>query len=324
MNERQLISYLKRRFEAPANLVSAWMAEDAEVVEIGDPNRYLLVSVDTSSEKADFPSDAPPFEMGYFSTALSLSDIAACGGKPFGILVSCSIPNQFWGRMKEIYDGINTAANDAGTFLLGGDTNSGAELSLSVVSLGFVDKEKILKRKSARLGDLVGVTGELGRFNLGVSQYRNSKGVDYDFMLRQGAPVKEGLVLCGSGFVTSCIDLPDGLSKALLDNMPNERGFLIDDLAIPIDTFKGILGRNNVLSNYDLASNPAGDVELLFTANGDSKEILETMFANERLKLSWIGKVVEGSGIKLLQDGQISSPSIDGFTHSFEGKQLFA
>ncbi|MBI2583101.1 MAG: hypothetical protein HYW25_00405 [Candidatus Aenigmarchaeota archaeon] len=81
MDEMEIIKILRRRLHKPRYL-KTWLDEDCEIIE--SPKGFLLATVDTASEGADFPSDAPNDSIGYFCTSLSLSDIAACGGIPLG------------------------------------------------------------------------------------------------------------------------------------------------------------------------------------------------------------------------------------------------
>lgn len=241
MNERDVIECLRARFAKPPHLQN-WLDDDCEIIDLGD--KTLLISVDTSSEKADFPTETPPEEIGYFSTALSLSDIAACGGDPLGVLVSCSIPPYFANKVAAIYEGIGQAVADAGTYLLGGDTNSAGELSLSVVSIGLVKPKSVLRRHKANVGDLIAVTGVLDRFNYLHYQYGEKSLTSFRY-LRQPAPIRAGKILSQLQGVTSCIDLPDGLVKALNDNIPPGFGFLIHDQDIPVENLPAVKNQPN-------------------------------------------------------------------------------
>lgn len=317
MDEREIVSYLRQRFTKPPHLIN-WLDDDCEIIDLGD--KTLLVSVDTSSEKVDFPSQTPPEEIGYFSTALSLSDIAACGGDPLGVLVSCSIPPYFADKIPAIYEGIAQAVADAGTFLLGGDTNAAGELSLSVVSMGVTRPESVLRRHQAREGDLIGVTGILDRFNSCYDQYMQGLLTEFPKNLRQPAPIRAGRLLSQLGVVTSCIDLPDGLIKALEDNGSPQFGFLIRDRDIPVEN----LTRRKEQPNYLSASQPAGDIELLFTAPPREKKRIQDAFQERNLPLYWIGQVVDRAGIQIeLNNGEIVAPSIQGFVHKLDGYKLF-
>lgn len=317
MNELEVITYLRNRFQKPPHLQN-WLDEDCEIINLG--NKTLLVNVDTSSEKADFPSETPPEEIGYFSTSLSLSDIAACGGEPLGVLVSCSIPPYFADRTKAMYEGIHQAVTDAGTYLLGGDTNSAGELSLSVISLGITKTELVLRRHQGKTGDIVGVTGILDRFNYCYHQYTHGEPVEYAKTLRQPAAVRAGRLLSRLQGVTSCIDLPDGLIKTLNDNSPPGLGFLMRDGDIPVKYLPQVVRQPNYIS----ASQPAGDVELLFTASQHRKDHIKRAFHRNGLPLYWIGNVTDTPGVQIaMQDGQIISPVVSGFVHKLDGYKLF-
>lgn len=318
MNERDVIEYLRTRFTKPPHLQN-WLDDDCEVIDLGD--RALLISVDTSSEKADFPTETPPEEIGYFSTALSLSDVAACGGDPLGVLVSCSIPPYFANKVTAIYEGVGQAIADAGTFLLGGDTNSAGELSLAVVSIGLAKPESVLRRHKAKTGDLIAVTGVLDRFNCLFDQYQEGILTEEMFQkfLRQPAPIRAGKTLSQLQGVTSCIDLPDGLIKALNDNAPPGLGFLIHDNDIPLGN-----PQRAGQARYMSASHPAGDIELLFTASPVQKDQIENSFQHAGLPLYWIGSVTDKPGIQIeMTDGKIVPPIIQGFIHKLDGYKLF-
>lgn len=317
MDEREVITYLRNRFVKPPYLQN-WLDDDCEIIDLGD--KSLLVSIDTSSEKTDFPTETPPEEIGYFSTALSLSDIAACGGDPLGVLVSCSIPPHFANKVAAIYEGIGQAVADAGTFLLGGDTNSAGELSLSVISIGLAKPESVLRRHKANVGDLVAVTGVLDRFNYLHHQYTEGLLTEFPRALRQPAPIRAGKILSQLQGVTSCIDLPDGLVKALNDNMPPRLGFLIQNQDIPIKN----LHEAKQQPNYVSASQPAGDIELLFTASSVQRDCIREAFQNAGLPLYWIGRVNDKSGIQIeMENGELIAPSVSGFVHKLDGYKLF-
>ncbi len=317
MDERDLIKHLGSRLEKPP-ILRNWLDEDCEIIERG--THYQLVTIDTSSEKVDFPSGAPPFEMGYFSASLSLSDISACGGKPEGILVSLSIPPSFDSQVFEIYEGIIQAAQDTGTPILGGDSNSAGELSISIVSIGKVSKNKVLRRKTAKPGDLVGVTGPLGSFNAGYSAFHNHTEVDYQKMLRQPARIVAGQTLADikadTNYEISCIDLPDGLIKSLTDNTPPGMGFSINDGDIPV------VGDADT-PHFISASKPAGDIELLFTANPRLRRVIEIRFATAGQQIFWIGEVISHPEIKISAPGKQFALEIQGFVHKFDGYKLF-
>jgi len=323
MNERELIRYLDKTLPRPPNTLS-WMNEDCEIIELPkNENDLLLVNVDTSTENVDFPIDAPDEEIGYFCTSLSISDVAACGGEPVGVLVSCCVSKLFEGRILGIYEGIKLAASDANTYILGGDTNSSDEFSLSIVTVGRVDRDRVLRRGRAKIGDIIGVTGDLSKFNDGFYDYRTKREIiDYKHMFHQQPPTQKGIILSSLGYVTSCIDLPDGLVKALDDNKGIGYGYLIYDAQIPIDTKRQFHLQNQ--HHFERASYPAGDIELLFTIPPDRKDDAIARFDEAGMNLYFIGEVIPNPGIHINVENQIIQPTASGFVHEFGSKKLFA
>ena len=75
------------------------LLKDEKESEIGDDcakldfyDKYLLASTDVISEMTHIPKDTNPWQIGWFAVAVNLSDIAAKGGQPLGILLSLGLP----------------------------------------------------------------------------------------------------------------------------------------------------------------------------------------------------------------------------------------
>ncbi|MBI2583102.1 MAG: hypothetical protein HYW25_00410 [Candidatus Aenigmarchaeota archaeon] len=171
---------------------------------------------------------------------------------------------------------------------------------------------------------MVGVTGELSRFNEGFFAYKQggAKGVDFQRMLVQKPPIEKGRILASSG-CTSCIDLPDGLIKALNDTA-GDYGFVIDDSEIPVNMGDYKASGMKIRYRHEMASYPAGDIELLFTIPEKRRGSLEEKFGYAGLKIYWIGKVVSKPGIHIDSGGgKLLEPGVAGFVHRFKGKMLF-
>src|SRR2546422_1628 len=86
----------------------------------------LAVSIDLSLEGVHFRTAWLSFEdIGWRATAAALSDLAAEGARPVGVLVSLGIPSDDRKRRKDdavdIMAGVGAAARSAGTRVLGGD-----------------------------------------------------------------------------------------------------------------------------------------------------------------------------------------------------------
>jgi len=127
--------------------------------------KKLLVTTDLLLDGVHFLKERiSPFDLGYKSLAVNLSDIAAMGGKPLYAFLSIAIPSETevaW--LDEFFRGWKKLSSQTGVALLGGDTSRSVEkLVINVAVLGEAERNHIKYRSSARPGDIVAVTGELG------------------------------------------------------------------------------------------------------------------------------------------------------------------
>jgi thiamine-monophosphate kinase len=162
------------------------------------PSEELLFTTDQSIEGVHFLPDQSPSIIGHNALARSLSDIAAMGGDPRFCLVSLAVPAERGGKfIAAFYRGLLTLAGRTGTVLAGGDLAHSDTIYCDVMVCGFTARGKALRRSGARPGDLLYVSGRLGKPWGGRIQPR----------LELGRALR--------GRATSCMDLTDGLSLDL-------------------------------------------------------------------------------------------------------------
>ncbi len=136
--------------------------DDCAVIDAGD--RYLVATTDMLHQKTDFPDIMNPWQMGWMAVAVNLSDIAAMGATPAGVLIAAGLqPEADLYFIDELFSGFADCAAFYGTRILGGDTDSHQELTITGTALGFVEKDLVLRRSGARAGDLLCTTGCFGR-----------------------------------------------------------------------------------------------------------------------------------------------------------------
>jgi thiamine-monophosphate kinase len=127
---------------------------DGDAAQIGN----LVVTKDALVEGVHFRLDWISWrDLGYRAAAVNLSDLAASGAQPDGLLVALGAPGET--RVEdvlELYEGIA----EAGVPVLGGDTTRAESLVLSVTALG--RSARVPGRAGARPGDTIVVTGPLG------------------------------------------------------------------------------------------------------------------------------------------------------------------
>jgi thiamine-monophosphate kinase len=223
--ERRLIEIIRR---APAGGpgVRVGIGDDCAVL-LPDAGRPLLATTDLMIEDVHFRRRwAAPGDLGWKALAVNLSDIAAMGGRPRWALIALACPAGVGVEdAEQFYAGLLALAAEHGVAVVGGDTAaSPAGWLVNVTLLGEAVAEPLL-RSTARAGDIVAVTGALGRAAAGLALLEcpavpvglapAARDDVRAAHLRPRPRVREGLWLAAAGGVTAMIDLSDGLATDL-------------------------------------------------------------------------------------------------------------
>lgn len=317
MNEFEFIKNIKKNYGLNA------VGDDCAVLPKDDLSDLLMTS-DLLVEEIDFKLDwATPEMLGHKALAVSLSDIAAMGGKPEWSLLSIGIPAALWGAkfLSGFYDGWHELANRYDVKLVGGDiSRTPSKLFIDSTVGGSVEAGKALRRSGARVGDSVCVTGPLGGAAAGLRLL--NEGLKYDessldskmqLIRKQLSPearVDLGQRLRKSGVVTSMIDLSDGVSSDLAHICrASGVGAVVFANDIPFEAEVMELA-GSVDAMLDLALNGGEDFELLFTAPHEkiSRLNLDDIFR--------IGEITETVGvIELERNGKRELLPPGGYRH---------
>ena len=135
---------------------------DAELVPLGD-GRLLALTVDTVDEEVRAGLYRDPRTVGRIAAVAALSDLAAVGADPLGLLLSVGLPREDRERVQEgVARGVREVCDATGTFVLGGDTNESETLTVAGVAAGLVPRDSALTRVGARPGHVVAVSGRVG------------------------------------------------------------------------------------------------------------------------------------------------------------------
>lgn len=266
LGEREAIRIITRLFSK--GNVAVGIGDDCAAFEFG--GKYILVSTDMISKKNHISEGMTPFQVGWFIVAINLSDIAAKGGKPIGLVLSFGLPKETSENyLKELTRGADKCATTNGTSIVGGDMKEASEINICGTAIGIVNKEEFMPRKGALSGDIVAVTGSLGEAGAVFYNLKN-KISDNQLCNSLFTPVpklKEGRILAQLKCVTSCMDISDGLSSSLYQlSEVNKVGFEIDKQSMPIASELLALNKENKnMDIYDIAFHFGGDYELLVT-----------------------------------------------------------
>ena len=214
MRESEIIELFLKHLRRQGDLP---LGDDAGAIRLGDG--WLVATNDMLVRKTDVPEIMTPEQVGFKAVTMNLSDVAAMGARPIGFLFSLGIPGDL-GKdyLESVARGIGEALDFYSVPVLSADTNEADDLIIDGIALGRA--ERLLTRSGAKPGELVCVTGDLGRALAGLLVWK--MGVDvskpvlralYEKLLEPRARVREGMEL--SGTASAAIDVSDGLSKEL-------------------------------------------------------------------------------------------------------------
>ncbi|WP_082662400.1 thiamine-phosphate kinase [Candidatus Methanomethylophilus sp. 1R26] len=242
-------------------------------------------------------------QFGWTAAAVNFSDLAAMGARPVGLLAAMDMP----GDMEEadfldIASGIDQCCEFCGTEVVGGDTKPGPG-TVTATALGSFEGRKPMTRSGARPGDVVAVTGCIGEAAAGFLAEQNSlEGFDdAEFAFRVPVPRwEEGMAMAGTGIVTSCMDLSDGLGNACRAVCAaSHAGMEIEWEFLPLGEDTEEVCRLCRKDLRETALRWGGDYELLFTF--DPKDIDALYKAG--VAFSIIGSVDNGRGAFIAEGG---------------------
>lgn len=270
---------------------------DSTLVGIGDDCAVLDNGVDLSVVTTDMLIEGVHFDLaytplkhlGYKSVAVNISDIAAMNAVPKEITVSVALSNRFSVEaVDELYQGIAAACENYKVDLIGGDTTTSLTgLVISITAIGKVDKDKVVYRNTAKLNDLVCVTGDLGGALLGLQTLEREKQEfmanpdmqpqldDKDYIVhRLLKPEARTDVMHQfkdlNLLPTSMIDVSDGLASELMHICKSSGvGVRIYEDKLPIDKTTYDTALEFGLDPTTCVLNGGEDYELLFTINQD-------------------------------------------------------
>ncbi len=299
------------------------IGDDAAVVD--SKGLLTVVTTDMLAEGVHFDLAFHPLKhLGYKAIAVNLSDIYAMNASPRQVLVSIALSNRFsLDAIEELYAGIQLACKNYQVDLVGGDTTtSRSGLVLSITAIGVASKEQLVYRNTARKGDLLCVSGDLGGAYLGLQVLEREKriflenpsiqpdlsGNDY-IIERQLKPeprrdVIEKLKECGV-LPTAMIDVSDGLASEIFHiARQSDVGCELYENKIPIDPQTYERAREFGLDPTVCALSGGEDYELLFTIRPEDYEKIR-----EHVDVSIIGHMTEAAaGVNLITKSESSIP----------------
>ncbi len=295
------------------------VGDDAAVV-VPPNNSRLVITTDTLNMGVHFDSNWLPDCIGYKSLAVSLSDLAAMGAQPLWATISLSIPDIDHQWLRKFSDELFSLADRYNIKVIGGDLVKGP-VSITVQAIGFV-KENALTRSSAKTGDLIFVTGQIGDAALGLKLHNSISNISVspndDAFFRSRLYKPEPRIRVGKQIVSlanAAIDISDGLLIDLQRILTQSNvGAVIDIGDVPVSN--ALKHREKYLENWETIILGGEDYELIFTANKKDIENIIEISKKTECPITHIGNIVSNAGVELCYEGNLLSiPKNQGFDH---------
>jgi len=317
--ERNLVKMVKSICKKGKGIVIG-IGDDAAAVEVN--GKCVVATTDMLISKPHFPPSTMPRLMGRKSVAVNLSDLAAMGARPLGLIFSVGLPRSLdVDFVREIVMGMDKAAQEYGTSVVGGDINECEELVISGAAFGICGKKTLMRRSGARPGDLVAVTGSLGAASAGLSILMEGKaGKRYmDIINAQLNPVpriREGVALAESGAATAAIDITDSLASNLWQIARESRvRIVLEEESLPVHPLVRVYAKEAGLNPMDFVLFGGEDFELLLTLKRTRLEDAQAAIRRYGVPITQIGRVERGSGVFIKKNGKLKRLPDRGYEH---------
>ncbi len=214
MKEKELISIIK------STLDSKYIGDDcAYLKDLG-----IVVTQDSLIEDIHFSLEyTNPYNLGYKSVMVNISDICASGAEPKYLTISLSLPSDTENKfVQEFYEGGKTACQQCGNIeIAGGDiTGSKDKIYISICAIGKTGNRNISSRSYATLGQKIIISGNSGSSSAGLKLLqRGIRDFDNEFVnahLKPRAQIDFSKnISLNTNYKYAMMDTSDGLMEAL-------------------------------------------------------------------------------------------------------------
>ena len=314
MSEFTFIKKIRERAAQYSSEVILGIGDDTAILpeRVG---RERLITADLLVEGVHFKLDYTPLSsLAHKALAVSLSDIAAMGGKPEFSLLSIGIPKSLLTKnWDEFFDSYFALAEKFGVTLIGGDTSSSPDkLVIDSIVMGSCKSGKAIRRSTAKIGDAIFVTGTLGASAAGLELLLNGERMNaeknHSILAHLLPQPRVEFGMKAAEIIHSMMDVSDGLAQDLSHICEESNvSAVLDAEEIPVA----------IGANFEQALHGGEDYELLFTANRNDENSLQKIAQTCGLQLSRIGEIIPRTTekISLRHNGNPSPLNPKGFDH---------
>ncbi len=310
MAERDFIA--QRLAPLATSAAARGLADDA-AVWTPPLGRDLVFTHDVLACGVHYVPGDPPSDIAWKLLAVNLSDLAAMGAAPCGVLLGLGLSAAEDDDWRAAFTaGLGRALVHFGVALWGGDTVTGlAAAVLGLTAVGSVEPETALSRSGAKVGDDLWVSGSIGDAGLGLAIALGHAPQDAALLKRFRRPEPRlalGRALIGTA--SAAMDVSDGLLIDA-DRLAQASGvaLAIDLGAVPVSD--AAAARCPTLAERIALTTAGDDYELLFTAPPG----VDVAALSGRTPVTRIGAVTAGRGVRLANQGVDVTPVRLGWEH---------
>jgi thiamine-monophosphate kinase len=310
MSEADFIARLRSIATDPA---ARGLADDAAV--LGD----LVLTHDMIVEGIHFLPDERPQDVAWKLVAVNLSDLAAKGAVPTGVLLGYSLTgDEQWDAA--FATGLAEVLRRYDVALLGGDTvgaPAGAPRTFGLTAIGRAPATGAPARSGARPGDQIWVTGTIGNAGVGLAMRLGEIDPNETCLAAYSRPQPQlSFGQAVAPHVHAMMDVSDGL---LIDaeRMAAASGCDITLMMETVPLSAALLAvRADVLDTRLAAATAGDDYQLLFSADASEAAAIREIAARTGVAVTPVGHAGVGAGLTLIHKAQrIALPERLGFTH---------
>ena len=287
-------------------------------------NKGLLavLKTDVLVGKTDIPPSMTLRQAARKAVVMNVSDFASKGVKPLALLVSLTLPREYSREaIEEIGEGLNEGAEEYDTYIIGGDTGEGVDLTICCMVFGVSKKGDLTLRRGAKVGDVLAVTGLFGKTSAGLKILLEGRYSPQSLREKLVASVKmptarlrEGLALARTKAVTASIDSSDGLAICLHELKKNS-GVGLEVTKLPMAPEAMKFAEMQGLNPEELALYGGEEYELVLTVMPEGWRRAEKAVAETGGRLIPIGRVIEEREVTLRKGDIVEKIQLRGWEH---------
>lgn len=307
--------------------------DDAAVLEVAQG--ALVLTHDMLIEGVHYLPDDPPETVAWKLVAVNMSDLAAKGARPMGVLLGFTLMgDEAWDR--NFTAGLKVALDHFAVPLLGGDTvamppdtSGGAPRALGLTAIGSAPSCGAPSRAGAKPGDLIFVSGSIGDAGAGLALLQGeietidawARAALIDAYRRPAPDLALGQAL--APMVSAMADISDGLLIDA-DRMARASGcaICIDLDAVPLSPAY-VAARGTAPANHLTAATAGDDYRLLFALAPAKEVALKALAEATGTTLTRVGQCEDGNGLKLRMEGR-DMPLPERLGHEHDAAQKSA